>query len=109
MCGHDDAVEIELDEYELNPFVQVTAADHTDEYQDPELRNGRQPDIVAETILGTTILDEGETEHGVRTHHSREQINDLQEFAQSEPGAEFELSVSDDDYDEDACFDNLGW
>jgi hypothetical protein len=75
--SHDEAVEREVRQHENQPNTEVVSADHTDLRPAPIQINGRVPDFVTEnTRTGTRTAHE--VEGHPNTHHSREQLEDLQ-------------------------------
>jgi hypothetical protein len=92
---HDRAIEDEIAAAELDPFVDVPFADHTDRRPDPPKINGRVPDAIrVNDLTGEATIVEKETDPG--THHSREQIEDLRDGARRR-GLGFDLDIVDDD------------
>lgn len=75
--SHDEAVEREVRQHENQPYTEVISADHTALRPDPDQINDRVPDFVTEnTRTGTRTAHE--VEGHPDTHHSREQLDDLQ-------------------------------
>jgi hypothetical protein len=93
--SHDAAIEDDILAAELDPFSEITHADHTDLRPDPPLINGRRPDeIRLNTLTGQRTIVEKETHP--ETRHSREQVSDLRAGA-LERGWGFEFDDLNDD------------
>lgn len=96
--GHDRELDERLRQLERNPFCDPVAADHTDEYPDPEPVNGHIPDIKVDCAFGGGRIEE--VEHRDDTsQHTRDQHSAFQEAADSNPGLGFEVEYVDDQDD----------
>lgn len=90
MHPHRRANNQRIRELEQNPVMEVTHADHTDEYPQPNPVNGHIHDYQAESIFGETII--GETERcGDNSQHSRSQRDAFGQSAR-QPDTSFELN-----------------
>ena len=91
MRSHRRANNRRIRELERNPLWDVTHADHTDDYPEPDLINGHIPDYRAESIFGEVLL--GETERcGDNSRHSRDQREAFGQRARRRPNTSFELN-----------------
>lgn len=88
---HDDRVESQADLLRNLGYSDIRA-DHTSEYPDPEKRNGRVPDVTADTPFGRDPVIEIDT--GTNTsERDQNQIDDLS----SGLGPDEDLIQIDDD------------
>ncbi len=91
MRPHRRANNRRIRELERNPLWEVTSADHTDDYPQPEEVDGNIPDYKAESIFGETLI--GETERcGDNSLHSRNQQDAFGQSARRRPDRTFELN-----------------
>lgn len=92
---HDQAIEEDIAQAELNPFVDVPFADHTDRRPDPPEINDRVPDALrVNELTGDVTVVEKETHPG--TARSQEQVQDLRAGARQR-GWGFDLDVVDEE------------
>lgn len=76
--GHDERVERVADELDRNPLFDVTGADHTDNFEDPPLRNGRRADVEAQGPFRKVGIEvDSSNQMG---SHDRDQMDDLREY-----------------------------
>lgn len=73
---HDEAVEETADTLDALGFK--VAADHTDEYPDPDARGGRVPDVAAEGPFGDTEFFEVDS-NVEASSRDRDQIADIEQ------------------------------
>ncbi|MDS0280222.1 hypothetical protein NDI85_20770 [Halomicroarcula sp. S1AR25-4] len=74
--GHDDRVEAQADLFNTLGYSDVRA-DHTSDYPDPEQRNGRVPDVTADSPFGrdpVVEIDSGTT----TSKRDQRQLDDLE-------------------------------
>lgn len=81
--SHNEAVE-DLAE-DLHKAGMDVKADHTDEFEDPDLINGRRPDVTAEGPFGRKIVKEVEHRENRGNKGSRRQRSAFQEAEDENP------------------------
>lgn len=100
---HNNKIDELAHRAELNPFERVVAADHTDDYPDPDPVNGHIPDLVTEdSWTGVQTLTEVESSTD-QSSHAQEQAEAFGTKAE-DPMFDFETKFYDD---EDAGFSFL--
>lgn len=91
MSPHDRANNRRLDQLERNPLWDVTHADHTNEYPQPDPIDGHIPDYQAQSVFGDTLI--GETEQcGDHSQHAQSQRETFGRDAARTPDRQFELT-----------------
>lgn len=95
---HEQAIEADIFQAELDPFTEITHADHTDERPGPPTMNGRRPDEIRRNLM-TGQRTAVEVEPHPETQRSQEQVADLKSAAQDR-GMGFELEPLDSDLDD---------
>lgn len=92
---HDSSIERDIAEAELDPFVDIPFADHTDRLPDPPEINDRVPDAIrVNDLTGDVTVIEKETDPD--TARSRKQNADLRDGA-CRRGWGFEMDLVDED------------
>jgi len=73
--GHDERVEEQAQRLDALGYTDIHA-DHTSEYPDPEMRNGRIADVTADSPFGSDPVVEIDSGQG-SSEHAQEQLDDL--------------------------------
>lgn len=81
--GHDERVERIASEIDSNPLYEVTGADHTSQFEDPPLRNGRRADVEARGPFGTIGIEVDSSDS--MSSHDQNQMEDLREYDRQNP------------------------